>query len=537
MVQNAAFVPFVQLRRSIDETKREEAGDAPVEVPPQEEAPVPAPQRKRESVRRDARMIFQSQPKDQQLRDALFDKLNPKGLDGFGVPLASLDQQQQQAKGAGGKGGLFGPASKENAERALAQEPNPDPSHPYVKEKADTRRRLGQLGLAKPGKDRMFVHDVDQTHGEQVTRTLAGKTALIPGAEVTTDAPRGAAYVEGKKKLWEETAKPFGKKDASVDDFVKDEVRHFPDVVGSTGNPIREARLQAAAKGDGKKTFMNMSHGATPDMSANRIAARMMLAEKGTKLYDETVAALGHEPRIEAMPDGGKKLDGDDMAKLKKDVIYPRMRKEMETPEYEAEMKRAQAYLDNEVKLARGAGIMVFQSAMNDHRGAEKAGDPMMSATLTANTKGIVRVGATKQNGAGTADDEIAAFSGEGPVTLSASGTAIPVGVDANGKVKDVDGTSFASPIATETAYAMSAANPNLSLDQIETLMKDPRVARDIAGTTRDGAGVIDPFAAVLLAKNPKLTSAQIEDIRKTLDANPNAAYDLDASGALTARR
>jgi hypothetical protein len=58
-------------------------------------------------------------------------------------------------------------------------------------------------------------------------------------------------------------------------------------------------------------------------------------------------------------------------------------------------------------------------------------------------------------------------------------------------------------------------------------LRTDPRVARDIPGTNRDGADSVDPFAAALLAKNPKLTREQIDSTRATLDANPTRQYDL----------
>jgi hypothetical protein len=61
-----------------------------------------------------------------------------------------------------------------------------------------------------------------------------------------------------------------------------------------------------------------------------------------------------------------------------------------------------------------------------------------------------------------------------------------------------------------------------LSVDELERRLTDPRALHDIAGTTRDGAGVIDPFAAVLLARNPNLSREQIDAAQAAL-ANPKA--------------
>ena len=534
----------------------------------------PPRQRKNLRQRTQTRKAFQAEDAGEELRRRL-EKVKPKAIppghtksQESGSPVRPIAGQpipeglpdQSRVLGKGGKGGLapkdppgpfvgpngpllakgeapqaggvFGPASKENAERALANEPDPDPDHPYVQEKGVTSRRLGQLGLDQPGDDRIFVKDLDERHGAAVTRTIAGKTGLARGAEITTDAPRGDAYARGRDEYFKRTAHPFGKADPTVDDFVRADVHSFPKDLAFRGHTISQARQEVEARNDGKKTFMNMSYGRSPDEAADLIAKRMLVAKPGTKLREETIAALGREPNIMEI-DGRRVATVEDLETLKRKVIFPKMQAEMATDEHQQEMSRARAYVESEVAQARDAGILVFQAAGNSHASAGAAGDAQMSASLTSGVKGIFRVGATVPHGPGTADDQVAPFSSGGKVTASTSGVGVPVGLNEDGTALDLSGTSLASPIMTETAFAVSSANPDLSIDEIESILTDPRVARDIQGTERDGAGVVDQFAAVLLAKDRTLTADQIEKIRTTLDASPEQKFGLGASGAL----
>ena len=440
--------------------------------------------------------------------------------------------QPGQVLGGGGKGGIFSKEAKENAERAISGEGTLDPNHAYVQEKRGTRRALDQLGISTVGQDRIFVHDLEEKHGDAVTRVIAGETGLARGADITTDAPRGDAYADAKKTQWKEGAKPSGNADPSVNDFVQKSARNLVGSVHGQANAIAETRGAVGLRNDGKKTFMNMSHGLSPDIEATQIAARMMMAKEGTQLHTEAKAVLGHAPRLTELEGGGFRLNREDMEKLKRESVFPKLQTEMDTPEYKHAMQQARGRLEQELKAGREAGIMVFQAAGNEHDTAQAAGWPQMSQTTTTGVPGLFVVGATDMQGPGTADDQIWLDSGAGPVTASAPGVDIPVGVD-DGKATNLSGTSFASPAMTETAYAMASANPNLSLDEIEALLKDPRVARDIEGTTRDGAGVVDQFAAVTLAKHPNLTRAQLDRIRAQLDANPNKRFTIGENGQL----
>ncbi len=111
---------------------------------------------------------------------------------------------------------------------------------------------------------------------------------------------------------------------------------------------------------------------------------------------------------------------------------------------------------------------------------------------------------------------------------LSAPAVNLPVGGRSGGgglgglgagleRPADATGTSFASPYVAQVAYLMDAANPRLSADELARLLTDPRAVRDLPGTDRDGAGAIDPFAAVLLARNPALSRAAIDEARAAL--------------------
>jgi subtilisin family serine protease len=101
-------------------------------------------------------------------------------------------------------------------------------------------------------------------------------------------------------------------------------------------------------------------------------------------------------------------------------------------------------------------------------------------------------------------DDVVANFSGE-TATVAAPGVRMPVGMKRDGRGQaqsdDRDGTSFAAPYAGGIVALMIKANPKITPDEIEAILTDPTVARDLPGTTRDGAGEIDPVAAVSAAK------------------------------------
>lgn len=455
---------------------------------------------------------------------------------GLGQPFPQNPQNQQNPLGApppaGGKGGLFAKESKETAAAALKAEGQIDPASPYAVERGDQRRRFDQLGLPRTGKNRIYIQDLGAEHAAMITRTVGGQTALAQGADIRTDAPKtnpSGSVGDGERLSWAKANPTLG-----ANDLVQREAGGLIGSVEDMTEPIVAATEASVKQGDGRKTFMNMSWGQSPEGTANQLARTMLLSEPGTKLHDDTVAALGREPKVTKEGDRTR-IERAELEEIKQKLVYPALDREMNTPEFKQDMATARANMEKAIADGRKAGIMVFQAANNDAEWASATGRPDMAISTTSGIKGLFRVGATNPNGAGTADDTMAGFSGEGVVTASAAGMNIPVGVK-DGKAFNVEGTSFASPLMAETAYLVSNANPKLSIDQIQRVLTDPRVARDISGTTRDGAGVVDPFAAALVAKYPRITAAQIDAARVAVDGDPNAKFNILADGSVRRR-
>jgi hypothetical protein len=251
----------------------------------------------------------------------------------------------------------------------------------------------------------------------------------------------------------------------------------------------------------------------------------MMQAKPGSQLAKDAWLVLGHAPGVSTGADGRTHFDAQDLAQLKRVLIYPKLRKQITATKAAARDMRG--WLEETVAQARQAGIMLFQAAGNSYRSTAAAGDPAMS-TGTTEAKGIFLVGGVDPKGPGMADDAIYADSSEGAISGAAPAVGVPTGTDPNGPTTVVDGTSFATPLMVEAAFTIAAINPALSFEQIEAILTDPRVAHDVAGTTRDGAGSVDFLAAFLLAKDPTLSRVQIEQIRAALDAHPDQPYVPD---------
>lgn len=437
--------------------------------------------------------------------------------------------------GQAGKGGgntkPFGPASSANARNALGVEPELDKAHPFVKEKARTKADLDKLGLTGKGSDRIHVDDLGLKHGGEVTRAAAGKTSLAQGADVSlntggvSDDFARANLSEAQYTRRTNQAERVMNAQSS-DDLVGASLDGLEQSVLDKKLRLQQVRAELPQPADGKKTFVNMSWGATPTYASNQAAAKMLMAPKGSPLYEEATKALGHPPTI-TRPDpfGPAKLDKDEFLKIKRDVINPKLVKAMQSDEFTARMKTARGGLEDELTAGRKQGMLVFNAAGNEYGIASDAGNPALSTSTVSGVKGLINVGGVDIGKPGHEDDTVWGASSAGDITVSAPGSKIPVGItlgppgkEQTFKSGDVDGTSFASPIAAETAYAMSAANPKLSADQIGALLSDPRASRDIAGTTRDGQGHLDQFAAVVLAKNSTLSRTQIDALRTEIN-------------------
>ena len=428
----------------------------------------------------------------------------------------------------------LGPAAVGQAQRALTREVTPDANHPYVQLKSETRSQLDRLGALGKGGDRIHVSDTAWAHGEEVVRTAAGKTSLAQGAQTSMSfAGVPESFAKANMSAGElqrlDQAKNFNPHAPGVgtDDLARTAVNGMSQDLVDKRLRLQQLREQLPNPTDGKKTFVNMSFGSTPEEASDRMMKDILTAPKGSTLRKEMTDLLGHEPAIEDDGKGGKRFNRDDMRKLKTELVHPKLKAAMGSKDGTAVLDGARQGLENELAEGRKSGVLVFAAAGNARVNAEKAGDVEMSRALHSGVKGLINVGATDiGDPSKSSDDRVAKFSSGGNIDISAPGVKMPVGVglgkDGKPIATDREGTSFAAPHAVETAYAMSSANPNLSADDIARLIQDPRALRDVPGTKLDGAGQIDQFSAVLLAKNPNLTRQQIDQARAGL-ADPNA--------------
>ena len=433
------------------------------------------------------------------------------------------------ARGAGGKGGMMQPEDRARAQAALDSAPEVRPDHPFAERNATLSRQLKQLGIDPgAGDQRVVVLDLDAQHGTHVARTVGSGEGLVADGDIFLEAPdNAAAYREGQVAHAKEVRESAGE-NPSVKDLVAAELSGHPHAVDSIGRAVHAVTAEKVRDGVEGKVYLNMSYGLSPDRSATQIAGRMLMAPEGSELYEKAVEVLGHPPTRTEVKPGEFRLDRDEMALVKEKAIFPEMREQMKAPGYTEAMSAARGRLADQLKLSRQHGVMAFESSMNDYASAAAAKDPEMSRIVTSGVPGLFTVGATDPKGPGTADDTIAPFSADGHVVASHAGMAIPVREGEDGKAVDVQGTSFASPLMARTAYLVGAANPELSPDRIEAILTDPRVARDLSpGARRDGAGVVDDLAAVLVARDPTITAAQIEAARRQLDAHPDVQFTL----------
>jgi len=147
---------------------------------------------------------------------------------------------------------------------------------------------------------------------------------------------------------------------------------------------------------------------------------------------------------------------------------------------------------------ARARGIVPVASAANDQQ--QRPGTTFYPAAYP----GVVAVGAT------TPSDQIAFFSSTGTfVDVSAPGDPIMSTWDPrdpdpnhNGHLYEVDGgTSMASPIVAGLAALIKARRPDLTPDEIESLIESTAVDKGLAGKDQNyGYGRIDAGRALAAA-------------------------------------
>lgn len=292
-----------------------------------------------------------------------------------------------------------------------------------------------------------------------------------------------------------------------------------------------------------RKTFINMSFGYHVDDRADAVTAQILSAPEGSKLHDRATELLGGPPTRVKLPDGRFRGEAKEFLKVKNELVIPEFSRTLADPALQEELQEEKAKLGESAMKAREEGIMIFHAAGNGQARMDEAGFGDLAGSVFNDVPGFFTVGAIDPKTPRQGDETMAEFSSGGGVEASARGVRMPVGVEDDGTAKDLYGTSFSTPAMVETAAAMSRNNPDLSLDEIESILTDSRVVQNLPGTTRDGAGALegpeDKFAALVLGtltpgERARVTRPQIDALAAELDRSPEAPYDLRAQLGLT---
>lgn len=445
----------------------------------------------------------------------------------------------------------YGAEARVFAREALDIRARPSGEHPYLRLKRDVERRLDRLGLLRPSPDHLHVSDVDPEHGAAVLRSALGLRPLLR-AETSTLSIANVPAEFGLSTLRPDQAERFLAVLSDPFEAMPPPPTTLAQVLGMAHDELEFSvvqktlrlaflRAQRAEVPGHSRIFVNMSFGQSPDRIAAQMAMAIIMAPPGTELHRLATRTLGErpvqlppeiDPEMVVDPDapcdapnrqrwwarGTAPADVEvdyarferQYARIKRRLAYPELKRVMAGAEYQQRLGAARSDFQQQLLLGRREGILVFEAAGNEHSDALATGDPQMSDTTSSGLLGLIRVGAIDiRRASNPGDDRVADFSGAGPVTISAPGVRIPVWLE-EGKITNTEGTSFASPIAMEFTAAAAAVAPHLTVDQLAALLEDPRVTRNVRGTTRDGHGGIDPFALVLVVANPNLDRATI---------------------------
>ena len=436
----------------------------------------------------------------------------------------------------------FSAEASDNAKQALSNG-QPADGHPWVTRQDALRGQLDRLGWSSKEGDaskapRVVIQDVEKSHGEFVTRTAVGPHTLAQGAETYLDFDNDA-QPETKKSM-------FSDKTMAISDSVNTrEGKRFSqnlsfEEIGAlaadsriSSQMTRAAQLREIREGrpkDDRSTLANMSWGLSPAREMDnglkdfkswgtKKTPSAEFMRKNFTTYNDATRILGHPPRFIEPPGAQPFLHPDDESALVREMRNGYDAR-LKNPEYQAANSEAQSVLQSEVEAARKDKILVFQAAGNDQEIADRLGDPKLAKFPSSDVDGLAVVSNMEVSGSGHTNDAMARNSAPGDFAFE--GTNIPVGTGhvegPDGSAprptyKEVSGTSLSSPGALATAYAMLKNNPALPLDRIEGTLKDSRATYDLIGD-RDSAGVVDPFAAIVLAKAPNASAETIEKVR-----------------------
>ena len=205
-------------------------------------------------------------------------------------------------------------------------------------------------------------------------------------------------------------------------------------------------------KPNSQVSLVNMSNGISIFGQAAEITKQVLEAPRNSTTKKSLERALGRRVDNEAFEDVFKLVAG-------------QLRSQIE--QSSAEVQRGKAQLQTEVKNARAKNVMIFKAAGNDQTQASLTGEPS-DVKMIDTVDGMILIGAIAlgKSPLDRRDDETALFSVQGP-TLGTVGVRVPL------EGGDREGTSYAAPLALSAAALMVAANPKITPDQLEKILKD----------------------------------------------------------------
>ena len=358
-----------------------------------------------------------------------------------------------------------------------------------MRHKAEVHSALAAEGLPTTGKG-VSIHvigEVGADHGDMVVRAASGPSGLAPGASIEQPegmrrtVPFDISPAEATMRFEREAA--AGNGTINYQDATKRVIDELeaPLLHASKELDLLSGRLPA----DGKTKVANISWGASPIAAVDPIVRNALAQGDDAPLVKEGSAlavAAGKRPINASDPDARGRLSY---------ALLLGVKKKMDEGPGKERLDKARDRLAGSVASAREKGILTVAAAGNDR--VEGAPD-WVGRMVLSGTPGVVSVGMAKLGD--VCDPTDAQVHGRSPAgaSIAAPGVGMPVGPGGT----DQDGTSFASPYVASVAALMIEVNPNITPGEIEHILIG--ATHDLKGT-RDGAGLLDPVAAVRRAR------------------------------------
>jgi subtilisin family serine protease len=396
------------------------------------------------------------------------------------------------------RGATANPNDRQRAQDALKAGPTPPASHPRMQHLKQVQEALKKEGLPTTA-DGVRVHVVGDSaeHGGIVARTIAGPIGLAQGADLTLSEKMPDPATE---KLGEEASMEHSLANLSVKTggATSQELKTWAVDALEAAYTQPKAELDylvAHAPQDGQTQIVNMSWGQSEDALVAE-ATKAALGNADSPLVHE----LNERRQFRGLPPLDMKSPAGQEAL--RAFVAEGIREALASPQATTRLNTARADAIAAVAKAREAGFLPIAAAGNFFEPGRTGERSATNENLVATLPGVLSVGSVTLGDPARVGDEAMGESSSTGAAIAAPGVGVPVRMDTRPDRVDVEGTSFAAPYAASVAALMVKANPNITPAQIEKILQSPAVAKDVKGTSRDGAGVIDPVAAVREAKS-----------------------------------